>query len=220
MFALIKRRLMLLCCVIGIIGVLPLTSLAVMAQSVSSSWTVGTRLVVSASVPFVWIRTMPASNAPVRATLYPRSNVTVKDAAPRWDGIQWWWLITVPFTNSPVSGVSGWLEQHSLLTGTPPGTLPVDLTPTFMPAPITMLPITWPLGTLITVKSNVPFVWVRNEPSSVSGVNFTVPQAEHVTLKYTESARWDGIQWWIHVNTLGEVTEGGWVEKHSMIPIS
>src|SRR5690242_9689256 len=62
-------------------------------------------LVVAANIPFLWLRTQPASNANVIETIYA-SNVFTAVGSPsdlRFDGVQWWGQIRT-------SSATGWVE--------------------------------------------------------------------------------------------------------------
>jgi hypothetical protein len=166
----------------------------------------GELLRIKPSIPFAWLRTQPASDAPIVTTIFPttQASLTVVSGSSAsitfWDGVQWWWLVRAHH------GVSGWVEQASL----------VDATPTT--ASVTMQ------GTSTNrqaarAKAGIPFIWVRETPSSGAGILSTIFPGQTFTVTGTPS-EWDGAQWWwqVQVNTAnGSVT--GWVEQTSIQPI-
>lgn len=77
----------------------------------------------------------------------------------------------------------------------------------------------WPMGTELVVHPGVPFVWIRNTPSSNGAVRLTIFPRWPVK---TASAQpvWDGVQWWwfITTRTLNDArTVTGWVEQKSLL---
>jgi len=79
------------------------------ASTPPEAWQVGSVRAVKASIPFVWVRTTPSSDSPTRATILRGWLAIIQDPAPRWDGLQWWWMVRIPAFNTV-----GWVEQNSL----------------------------------------------------------------------------------------------------------
>ncbi len=75
-----------------------------------ANWALGTLHSVKVGLPFAWVRTVPASDAGIAATLYPGWLVLIRNSTPTWDGRQWWWQVVVPSR-----GIVGWIEQNALL---------------------------------------------------------------------------------------------------------
>ncbi len=76
---------------------------------VPAGWGLGSLHSVKLTVPYVWVRQTASSKAGVVATIYPGWLVIIRDATPYWDGVQWWWFVSVAARNS-----QGWIEQKSL----------------------------------------------------------------------------------------------------------
>ncbi len=74
----------------------------------TDTWKPGDVVRVRAQLPFVWVRSAPASNAGVMATLYAGRNLWISEAR-RSDGTQNWWRVQVP--NTPIVG---WVEENAL----------------------------------------------------------------------------------------------------------
>lgn len=73
-----------------------------------SGWKSGDTVQVRYSVPFVWLRSTPSSNAPAIYTVGPGQVMFLQDG-PLSDNVQNWWRVILPY-----SGVSGWVEEGSL----------------------------------------------------------------------------------------------------------
>jgi hypothetical protein len=70
----------------------------------------------------------------------------------------------------------------------------------------------------VQIRSGVPFVWLRKEPSSSAQVVGTVVYSVGATLKVAEwPSRWDGYQNWWLVTPLPNSQVAGWVEQASLI---
>src|SRR4051794_3814163 len=56
-------------------------------------------------------------------------------------------------------------------------------------------------GGNFTVRSDIPFLWLRNEPSSNAGVVRTLyPGGIFATVGTPDDLKWDGVQWWGQIN--------------------
>jgi hypothetical protein len=71
-----------------------------------------------------------------------------------------------------------------------------------------------------TVRANLPFVWVRNDPSSSGSVSETLSAGTRVTASMPPSGdarpalSYDGVQWWGYVQSPRSF---GWVEIASLV---
>jgi hypothetical protein len=172
-------------------------------QEPSAGWTAGTALVVKDEVSFVWVRTTPASNAPIRATLNHGGRVVVRDAnSNKNDGVQWWVLVTVPSLNT-----FGWIEQKSLQVAPAQPTVAPTTAPSGTAA-------TWKVPNVVQVRPEAVFVWLRSAANSGAPVLDTVQLAGLLVIR-GNNPTWDGTQWWWLVQSpySGVV---GWVEQKSV----
>lgn len=168
----------------------------------SAGWAAGTLLVIKSTVPYSLLRISPSSAAASRALLYPGSRLTVYNANATWDGVQWWWQVAYPSLN-----LFGWIEQNSLqLAPNPP-------TPTSAPGGNSA---GWANGTIVQIRTGVPFVWVRSTPSSAGSVRDTIQPGS--LMQITGAARWDGTQWWWPIR-LAFASTTGWVEQNSLVTL-
>lgn len=78
-------------------------------------------------------------------------------------------------------------------------------------------------GTLVGLRSSMPFAWIRSAPDSHASALATIWPDDNPTLKIMagdnvySSAHWDGLQWWWQVATLAEhPTVRGWVEQAAL----
>jgi|GEM_PF-599645 len=179
----------------------------------ATNWTAGTTLVLAPGVPFAWVRASATPGGAVRTTLYPGIFANVRDSAPVWDGVQWWWLINVPALN-----VFGYVEQKSLqavtLTSTPTASAPLP-TATIIPGTPQTAAANWAAGTLLSVKPTVRFVWLRSAPTSYSDVRGTIYAGTLVNVRES-TPTWDGAQWWWSLNVPSLNIYGVWVEQNSL----
>lgn len=75
---------------------------------VPTQWQTGDTVRVRSTVPFVWFRSTPSSNAGVIYTVGPGQTMFLQQG-PLSDGVQNWWLVILPY-----SGRQGWVEEGSL----------------------------------------------------------------------------------------------------------
>jgi len=75
-----------------------------------------------------------------------------------------------------------------------------------------------PGSTLICVKTGIPFVWLRNAPSSYAPPVMTLYPQDYQKLVTTQTIREDNIQWWVLVQAFPSATSfgEGWVEANSL----
>lgn len=65
------------------------------------------------SLPYVWVRSAPSSNAAVLYTVYPTSYATLETTGnTQWDGYQTWAEVYVTAN----ANIRGWVEQGSLVS--------------------------------------------------------------------------------------------------------
>ncbi len=147
----------------------------------------GELMQLAPGIPFAWVRSNPASDAPVVTTLYPASYANLQIASgsttriDSWDGVQNWYLVHPYPLNKEVVG---WVEQASLtyaaITGYPleDPTIQAD----------------WAVPISGHVKPGIPFLWLRSAAGSDAGVLYTLPANAALTI--TGSPVFDGVQWW------------------------
>ncbi len=173
-------------------------------QIPAANWNVGKPLVIALGVPFAWLRDSASSAGNARATVYQNIALIVRDATPIWDGVQWWWALNLPAFNT-----FGYIEQKSLRTL---DSLSPTLTPSASAQP-SADKAEWQAGTMLIVKTSLPFAWARAQASSSAGVLSTLQPG--VQVKVSDAATWDGVQWWWPLATnYGQVL--GWVEQNSL----
>lgn len=180
-------------------------------RSPAAAWTGGTALTLAPGVPFVWLRAGATSGALARATAYPGAFLTVRDANPNWDGVQYWWLVNFPALN-----VYGWVEQKSLMVSAvaTPTTTPTaagTIAPTSTPIPPGSA-ATWGIPSVVRVRAAVPFVWLRATPASNGTVRGTILSGG--LLLANGAPQYDGVQYWWPVQA--SATLSGWVEQNSL----
>src|SRR5258708_15467936 len=172
--------------------------------AIYSNWTGD--FVIRSSVPFVWLRTTPSSYAQVITTIYPPS-VVIASSDPNqgalfWDGVQWW-----GFVNLSMTVVRGWVELAFLdRTG------PIDVRVTPSPEPGGR--DSWPVGTVLRMKSQIPFIWLRAAPASYTEILVTAAPPAVFTVSSSQSVS-DGTQWWWQVKHAASGVIG-WVEQASV----
>jgi hypothetical protein len=68
------------------------------------------------------------------------------------------------------------------------------------------------------IRSGVPFVWLRNEPSIFGSVARTIYPGQGTFQLYQGLTQWDGTQWWVWATT-STGTSGNyyWVEFNSLV---
>ncbi|MHB8625786.1 MAG: hypothetical protein ACYDBJ_01460 [Aggregatilineales bacterium] len=183
------------------------TVIAGPTQPPAAGWPSGTALTLAAGVPYVWLRVNPASNSPARATAYAGAFLTVRDANPGWDGVQYWTLVNFPTLN-----VYGWVEQKSLtISAVPTPTAASTNIPTPTPIP-TGSPANWGVPSVVRVRAAVPFAWLRATPASNAAVRGTVLSGG--LLLATGQPQFDGSQYWWPVQAAANLN--GWVEQNSL----
>lgn len=70
-----------------------------------------------------------------------------------------------------------------------------------------------------TLKSGIPFAWLRFEPSSFAGFSVTLWPGETVQLNNPPTLAWDNTQWWVYVWPNASSARGYyWVELGSLEP--
>ncbi len=80
--------------------------------AVMKPWQVPMPAQVKAGIPFVWVRLAPSSYAAPTYTISPLGRFLVV-GSPSFDGLQWWWLVSV---QTPYGPVYGYVEQASILS--------------------------------------------------------------------------------------------------------
>jgi len=186
----------------------PGTTLSPTPASTPIKWPADTALTINPSISFAWLREDANSAGAYVATVMPGVTLAATAVTARWDGLEWWDYVFAPGVFEPgIIGYWGWIEQDSLqISDTPLPTMP--------PLP-TEPPVNWPDGTLLSIKSGIPFVWLRGQASSSAAVEATVYPGSSLDATL-EDARWDGMQWWGYVHTPGTVGYWGWVEQGSL----
>ncbi len=167
-------------------------------------WHVNDSLRISDGIPFVWLRITPSSwGLPVFTALPGTHTLVVMDNTPGFDGVQYWWYVGV----SDHLNIRGWVEQQSLQ--------PVGQTST-VPDPRQFK------STRVRIGAGIPFVWLRNAPSSYAQPLYTTfpyqlaDPSNCLVRQAPLSPQWDGHQWWRFVGTsTGSVA--GWVEERSLV---
>lgn len=195
----------------------PVMIASVTPASGPAAWVPDTPLIAAPGVPFIWLRSTPAPNAEVRATIFPGTVMYIQGGvAPSIDQYgQYWWLVRVPAYNR-----LGWVEQKSMAAA-PPTAIP---SPTTVPSPTIPKPPTntpvppspaakWVVPNVLFVKPSIPFVWLRAFPSSISAVVDTIQLGGFVIVR--GGPTFDGTQWWWQVQSAysGHI---GWVEQNSV----
>lgn len=70
------------------------------------------------------------------------------------------------------------------------------------------------------VRSDVPFVWLRSDPTSTAPVVHTVyPSADATLVTAGAAGYWDGYQWWWEMTTYPGREQRGWVERISLAQV-
>lgn len=198
---------------------LPTTPTATPAKQ---TWKAGTTLQIAPGVPFVWLRTIPRPDSPVRATVMPGTALIVQAVVePSVDQYnQVWWLVSAPSL-----GRVGWVEQTSLMLALATSTPGVTLTSTAIlirppgtptaSASLAARPpaMTWVIPNVLFVKSSVAYISLRATPSPTGNVLDTLQLGGLVIVR--GAAYWDGGQWWWPVQSAysGVI---GWVEQNAV----
>jgi hypothetical protein len=163
---------------------------------------------IAQTVPFIWLRTSPSSTASVISTLYAPTvfiaSVNPSGESQIFDGVQWWGFVSLPMTVT-----FGWVELNSLVRYTEGGPTSTPATPNNLPAHEA-----WNTSSVVKIKSQVPYVWLRAAPDSHGGALITLPPAVLLSVSYS-NAVYDARQWWWQVKhaSTGVV---GWVEQASL----
>jgi hypothetical protein len=181
------------------------------------------QLCLRSSLPFVWVRTSPSSQAAVRETLYPAdyAKVAMANGVGYDDGVQRW--VQVSAFPTATRFFTGWIEQSALVGMLSEGdTCPGTVQPVGIP-PHPHLP------GAVRLKPGIPFAWQRSAPSSyapviddqllragmscwASGSPFPMPVLTSLRIFY-----WDGVQWWVQIgHAPREYSARGWVEAASL----
>jgi hypothetical protein len=162
----------------------------------AANWQPGNVVRVRANVPFVWFRAAPAPGNPPIHTILPGTQLAIT-TGPIVDTFnQWWWQV-----RDTRNGTVGWVEQSlvELVTG---------------PSPVTPAPSgAWQVGDTVRVKLSISFSWLRQAPSSVSGVLATARPGQYLLVQ--QGPVNDGVQdWWqVFIPSTNAV---GWVEANSL----
>ncbi len=167
-------------------------------------WSIGTSVILNRQGLYAWLRSEPNSYAEVVTTVDYTVRLVVNGGANndqfQWDGVQWW----VYVRTLGIAPHYGWVEAKSLMLTTDTSQNP------------TVSPQTWTVGTVVRVKANIPFSWVRSDHTSYSPTVYTVNSGG--MLELTAPAVFDGVQWWWQVKVVSTLTTG-WVEQNSMEPV-
>jgi hypothetical protein len=148
------------------------------------------------TVPFAWIRNAAESNSGIARTLFPGARLILTGAAVS-DGSQLWWPV-----QENTSGTEGFVEQNSLryVRLVPLANAPVDSS-------------TWAVATVVRIKAAVPFAWLRDNATSVSGITATVRPGRELIIANGPTN--DGTQNWWQV-IVPNTAFSGWVEENSL----
>ncbi len=164
-------------------------------------WSIGTLVILNRQGLYAWLRSEPNSYAEVVTTVGYTLRLVVNGGANnehfQWDGVQWW----VYVRTLGIAPNYGWVEAKSLMLATDTSQNP------------TVSPQTWTVGTVVRVKANIPFSWVRSDHTSYSPTVYVVNSGG--MLELSAPAVFDGVQWWWQVKVSGTQTTG-WVEQNSM----
>jgi hypothetical protein len=180
------------------------------ATPAPAAFTVGELLQIKPSVPFSWLRNLPASTAAVIDTAKANEFVIVASPAPQSDGVQWWWAV-----RRGSGSVTGWIEEQALQPAVNSPTATATLAPGVLPAP-TLVPSTgWTNGTAVTITTGVPFIWIRTSPSSAAPVRVVAYRNALLTIRDANPVS-DGTQLWWLVN-YPLLNLYGWVEQRSLV---
>ncbi len=164
-------------------------------------------------VPFVWLRSQPASNASIVDTIRAPGKYGLLRTTSfygSWDGHQWWWKVEV--TANP--SIQGWIEQASI------GTSGEGQIATRSDGKQTSTQSNnWQPFTTMRIRSSVPFVWIRYLPGSPKILATIGPRDRFITWGEFVYPFFDGVQWWWPVHAeLGGGVQNGWVEQNAITP--
>jgi hypothetical protein len=76
-----------------------------------AQWAVPQIGYVKPGIPFLWIRTQPASDAAIVYTI-PAGGALTITGTPSFDGVQWWWVV---YYSSPSGVMQGYVEQQRII---------------------------------------------------------------------------------------------------------
>ncbi len=158
----------------------------------------GQELAIRSGVPFVWLRKAPSSSGAIVGTIAFSTlpTVTVAQFPSTYDGYQNWWLVA-PLSNP---SLKGWVEQDSLVDPINPDSAPTPQ---------------WTTPFMATIRSGLPFAWIRQDPYSSASVLATILPGNTFTVLNVsnESNHW----WYIRATTAAGVKEG-YLEQGSIVP--
>ncbi|MBI5957256.1 MAG: SH3 domain-containing protein [Chloroflexi bacterium] len=160
-------------------------------------------------IPFAWIRSAPASDAPVLKTIYPTGYPSMRIVLVRhlgqtsWDGFQNWYAVqSYPMDTN----IIGWVEQVSITTASYAGYPPEQ------PAELAQ----WTVPQTGFVKPGVPFLWIRSQAGSDASIVYTIPLGASLTI--AGSPAFDGVQWWWKVDYAARSgVKSGYVEQSLIV---
>jgi hypothetical protein len=163
-----------------------------------ANWQMGNVVRVRASVPFVLLRIAPNSDAATKANPQTGSLLVIVGRVQS-DQTQFWWPVRDP--NGPSVG---FVEQSSL-----------EFVRTSRNFPLVPLDhVDWLPGFKIRVKSDIPFVWLRQECHSDAEIVYTILSGQEVWIPGGLPI-FDGLQYWRLVSIPGRSPISGCVEVNS-----
>lgn len=153
-------------------------------------------------VPFGWLHTEPASDAPIVATIMPTpyASLRIAESCSYWDGYQWWWHVARYPENI---SVGGWIEQAALQYAAHP---PDRSGPYIVQE--------WQTPVAGQVEPGIPFVWVRTRPASDALVITVLPA--NGTFTIIGPQEYDGNQIWWRIQVGDQI---GYVEQSLIIAV-
>lgn len=158
----------------------------------------GQQLAIRAGLPFVWLRKSPSSSAEIVGTLSYSTvpSMVVLQNISTFDGYQNWWLV------SPLSNLSlkGWVEQDSLVD---------PINPASAPDPHWTPPFT------ATIRSGLPFAWIRSDSGSSASVLATIRPGDSFTVLNPAP---DNAHWWYVSAATSDGIKQGYLEQGSIVP--
>ena len=175
------------------------------------------QVVIKSGISFVWLRNQPTSNcACVEYEITsPKRVLRVLDAKPTSDGMQNWWHVST--ITRPIK--QGWVEEKSLTLLKPAPTVTTTPNRTQLARQF--------LTNAVKIRAGIPFIWIRNAPSSTAAilqtVKFSAPidSSQCLTLETVGTVlRWNGQQWWrTLIPSVGARSDikAGWVEENSLV---
>jgi hypothetical protein len=158
----------------------------------------GQELAIRPGLPFVWLRKSPSSSGEIAGTLVYSSapSMTVVQGLSTFDGYQNWWLVALLSNPS----LKGWVEQDSLVD---------PINPTSAP------PAQWTTPFTATIRSGLPFAWIRSDAYSSASVLATLLPGDSFTVLNPAS---DNDHWWYIRATTSAGTKEGYIEQGSIVP--